>query len=110
MKLKKFNEDFEEDFDFDDEEVDFPPIPEPDKKTDMFILQHRESGLFLYRPNQWKNTFTDDARKAKVYTSLGMVIKSISHSIPSRLRSERGKWIIIKLEDVVLGDKRELEL
>lgn len=110
-KLKKF-ENYNEEWndEFYDEEIDFPDYPTPEKKTGMFILQNKKTGLFLYKPNQWGNTFTDDVRKAKVYTSIGMMKKSVTHGIPQRIDGERGKWIIIEVDDIVLGDKKMLEL
>jgi len=84
-------------------------IHEVEPGTKMYILREIEYGLYLYKPNQWRNILTDDPRKAKTYTSVGMAIKSVTHSIESRKRLERGKWELVEVKSINLGEEQPLE-
>jgi len=106
MKIKKMNEfnDYDpfDDDDFDFEEVDFPGIPAPEGK--MYILQHIDNGMFLLNADLARNKlFTPDVRKAKMYFNLKSALGNNS------IRGHRGKWILIEVEGLKLGNKKLIE-
>ena len=93
-------------------------IQEIEPGTKLYVLRQIESGLFMYKPNQWRNILTDDPRKAKVYTSRAMAnadmisrqrsIKSVTHDMEFNLRNQKGKWELVEVKSVNLGAEQPL--
>lgn len=107
MKIKRMNEfnDYDpfEDDDFDFDEVKFPDIPTPEGK--MYILQHIDNGMFLFNSDLARNKlFTSDVRRAKSFINLNSALKSTNN-----IRLHRGKWILIEVEGLKLGNKKLIE-
>ena len=102
-KFKKFEQ--MKKFDFEDDGwVDNIPA------TKMYVIQEIESGKFIYKPSQWGNTLTDDPRKAKTYTSEAMAKNSLTLGGNEDFhRKVRGKWRLVEVERVVLGNAKEIE-